>query len=158
MALFKKCCCGALPLLCIMFGSFVIYNQNILVADKPNRTQKEKQSMGFYLPKQMPKKKPRNINSKITFCKLHTFAAKYNQDEADITCVGTNTEPEINICIHPVENDIHVSLSIYATGSWEKDITQSILSQLHKKPEAGFIDIGANIGKQYFHTGTLLNF
>ena len=149
MILLTKCCCRASPLLCIGFGIFVIYNHNKLVTDKPNRTQKEKQSMVFYLPKH----RPRNTNSKVTFCKLHTFAAKYNQDEAGITCVGTKTEPAIKICIHPLNKDVLVSQSIYASGSWERDITQSILSQLHKNPEAGFIDIGANIGKKYFYTG-----
>ena len=146
--------CVALSLLCIEFWVFVTYTFKNMSPDKSYGTQDVKESGPLYLKKI----EIRETMMKPTFCKLHNFAAQHNQRDNGIVCVGTNTKPAIRICIHPLEKDIFVSQSIYFEGNWEIDITQNIMSQLYKNQEAGFIDIGANIGKEsvfYFYVSTL---
>ena len=61
-------------------------------------------------------------------------------------CLVTKWNPPMNICIHPVKQDLVVSGSLRRNGYWEKNILQIFQRLLEKDPNLGVLDIGANIG------------
>ena len=71
-------------------------------------------------------------------------------------CLVTKWNPPMNICIHPVEQDLVVSGSLKKKGYWEKVILQPFQELLEKDPDLGVLDIGANIGV-YSLTAAVLN-
>ena len=61
-------------------------------------------------------------------------------------CLVTKWNPPMNICIHSVEKDEHVSASLKLNGYWEKNILEIFQKLIEKDPDLGVLDIGANIG------------
>eukprot|EP00923_Selenidium_pygospionis_P046470 GHVN01080114.1.p1 GENE.GHVN01080114.1~~GHVN01080114.1.p1 ORF type:complete len:339 (+),score=5.61 GHVN01080114.1:66-1082(+) len=78
-----------------------------------------------------------------TICNVYNSSAP-TKDHHD--CLLTTWNPAFYICVHPIWNDIWVSLYIRFTGIWEKENLGIFQNLLKLDPEYGVIDIGANIG------------
>ena len=63
-----------------------------------------------------------------------------------IECVQAKYTPPFLVCVYPSFIDVYVSQALRSRGSWEAEISDSIMTSLQSHPDAGFLDIGANIG------------
>ena len=70
------------------------------------------------------------------------FCATNNNN--DVKSLGVITK----ICIKPLSVDKFVSGSIISTGVWEKPIVMKVMKSMELYPNAVFLDIGANIGRE----------
>jgi hypothetical protein len=50
------------------------------------------------------------------------------------------------MCVHDVKEDMYVSGELTSRGIWEEGILRSFVSMLEKFPNAGVIDVGAQLG------------
>ena len=84
----------------------------------------------------------------------HDFAVSVDGLEL-IDCVRLKTEPQFDICVYPPSVDVFISRALLRSGSWEPEISDSIVTSLRENPGAGFLDIGANIGAHSLRAAAL---
>ena len=132
----------------IMFSALV----NILyILTKRQPSQQHVHETQMRIPDPVPPKNPGNhmvdryapSRTRETICNVFDIKQPtYDTHE----CLVTKWNPPMNICIHPVKEDIYVSASLKRNGYWEKNTLQIFQKLLEKDPELGVLDIGANIG------------
>ena len=85
-------------------------------------------------------------------CRLYDL-----EDESDdeFECLKLDMKPDVTVCIHPVEEDVHVSGHLQRDGMWEEFIVEEFQSILKADPQLGFIDIGAHIGTYSLIAGNM---
>ena len=78
---------------------------------------------------------------------VHDFTRSILSVSDRMDCVATDTSPPIRVCVYPAHLDVYVSSSLLHTGHWEGHITRQIVQHMQRHPQAGFLDLGANIGE-----------
>ena len=66
--------------------------------------------------------------------------------EAEFECVKLALKPQVPVCLHPHEKDIHVSRVLREEGVWEPHLVREFQNILYADPDLGVFDIGAHIG------------
>lgn len=81
-------------------------------------------------------------------CRIVNDSSAISKTKAQIEfdCVRTKTSPPVQVCVYNEGSDMYISHDIIHTGTWEPHVLHDIQYQLKRHPDAGFIDLGANIG------------
>ncbi len=70
------------------------------------------------------------------------------QEPTNCVTVGLNAD-KFGVCVrcvHSVEEDMHVSGNLIREGVWERPILERFVQMLDKFPDAGALDVGAQLG------------
>lgn len=76
---------------------------------------------------------------------------KYNilkpLERPNFECIRTKTSPSVTVCLFDIWHDVYVSRSLRSAGIWEPYLVNEFTEAITRgSPEAGVVDIGANIG------------
>ena len=85
----------------------------------------------------------------VGVCEVHDFSSDLLTVSDRMSCVPTHTAPSITVCVYPPSMDVYISSALLHTGHWEPHITRQIVQHMLHHPQAGFLDLGANIGESY---------
>jgi len=70
-------------------------------------------------------------------------------------CIRLLIKPSTTVCLHPDDDDVHVSRHLRQDGLWEPHIVRLFQNLLFQNPHLGVIDIGAHIGQYSLLAATM---